>query len=117
MFGSFYFMIKDLNGGGGDDQSAARSVIGQQSQFDQFRLAAALETYQRETGKYPDHLDAISGQFPNGPPLDIATGQPYLYQRDEDGGYKLWGTGIDGKSEGGNEKSDVTWTHRPVNGR
>ncbi len=117
MFGSFYFMIKDLNGGGGDDQRTARYVIGQQSVYDEFRLAAALETYQRQTGNYPDRLDAIGDKFSNGAPLDIATGQPYLYQRNEDGGYKLWGTGIDGTSEGGNEKTDVTWTHRPVNGK
>ncbi|MES2923765.1 MAG: hypothetical protein V4819_19585 [Verrucomicrobiota bacterium] len=114
MFDSFYFMIK---GHGGDDQWTARHVIGQQSEYDQFRLAAALEIYQRQTGEYPDRLDAISGKFPNGAPLDIATGQPYLYQRNADGGYTLWGTGIDGKSEGGNEKTDVTWTHRPVKGK
>lgn len=113
MFGSFYFMIKDLNGSGGDDQSLATYVIQQQSQFDQFRLAAALETYQRRTGIYPDHLDAVSGQFPEGAPRDIATGQPYFYQRNADGGYTLWGTGIDGKNDGGDGRTDVTWKKRP----
>ncbi len=117
MFGSFYFLIKDLNGGGGDDQSAARYVIQAQSEYDQFRFAAALETYQRQTGKYPDQLDAISDKFPGGAPLDIATGQPYLYQRNADGGYTLWGRGIDGKSDGGDKKTDVTWKQRPVNGK
>jgi hypothetical protein len=111
--GSFYFMIKDLNNSG-DDQWATRSVICQQSQFDQFRLAAALEIYQRRMGSYPDHLDAVSNQFPNGAPKDIATGQPYFYQRDANGGYRLWSTGIDGKSNGGDPETDVTWTHRPV---
>ncbi|MES2438209.1 MAG: hypothetical protein V4584_04045 [Verrucomicrobiota bacterium] len=114
MLGSFYFMIKDLNGGGGGgEQTLASDVIQQQSQFDQFRLAAALESYQRQTGKYPDHLDAVSGRFPGGAPLDIATGQPYFYQRDADGGYTLWGTGIDGRSDGGDAKNDVIWKHRP----
>ena len=117
VLGSFYFMIKDLHGGGEYQVNAARDVIQAQSKYDQFRLAAALETYQRETGRYPDQLDAISDKFPGGAPLDIATGQPYLYQRDANGGYKLWGTGIDGKSEGGNEKTDVTWTQRPAKGR
>ena len=112
--GSFYFMISDLNGGHGDGDQTARDVIRFQSEYDQLRLAAALETYQHRTGSYPDHLEAVSGQFPNGAPLDIATGQPYFYQRDADGGYNLWGTGIDGKSEGGNEKTDITWKHRPV---
>ena len=117
MLGSFYFMIKDLHGGGEHQNDAARYVIKAQSEFDQFRLAAALETYQRQKGSYPDQLDAISDKFPGGAPLDIATGQPYLYQRNADGGYTLWGTGIDGKSEGGNEKTDVTWTRRPVKGK
>ena len=49
---------------------------------------------------------------PTGTRYDIAAGKPYLYQRSEDGGYKLWGTGIDGKNEGGNETTDVTWTQR-----
>jgi hypothetical protein len=118
MFGSFYFMIKDLHGGGEDEpESAARYVIKAQSEYDQFRLAAALETYQRRTGTYPDRLDAINDSFPGGAPLDIATGQPYLYQRDTAGGYKLWGTGVDGKSDGGSEETDVTWTQRPVKGK
>jgi hypothetical protein len=111
--GSFYFMIGNSNDRG-DDQWAARRVIETQSELDQFRLAAALETYQHRTGQYPDRLDAVSSQFPDGAPRDIATGQPYLYQREPDGGYKLWGTGIDGKSEGGDAKTDVIWIKRPM---
>jgi hypothetical protein len=113
--GSPYFIYANAKNGDGDpDQYYARSVIQEQSTYDQFRLAAALQTYQHRTGSYPDHLEAVSGQFPNGAPLDIATGQPYFYQRDADGGYTLWGTGIDGKNDGGNEKTDVTWKHRPT---
>ncbi|MES2923764.1 MAG: hypothetical protein V4819_19580 [Verrucomicrobiota bacterium] len=118
MLGSFYFMIKDLHGGGYDDQEiAARYVIKAQSEYDQFRLAAALETYQRRTGSYPDRLDAIYDKLPGGVPLDIATGQPYFYARSSDGGYSLWGTGIDGRSDGGHDKTDVTWKHRPGKAR
>lgn len=111
--GSFYFMIKDFNNSGDSQGAAAWVIIYQQSQYDQFRLAAALETYQHRTGNYPDSLDAVSNQFPNGAPRDIATGQPYFYQPDADGGYKLWGTGIDGKNNGGDQQNDVTWTRRP----
>jgi hypothetical protein len=112
--GSLYFIYSRVRMGDGPIEPwAARSVIRQQAQYDQFRLAAALETYQRRTGDYPDDLNAISNQFPSGVPRDIATGQPYFYQRGEDG-FKLWSTGIDGTSEGGDKKSDVTWTHRPL---
>lgn len=113
MLDSFYFMIKNLKSNY-DDQSMAAGVIHEQSRYDQLRLAAALETYQHRTGKYPDHLEAVSDQFPGGAPLDIATGQPYFYQRDADGGYTLWGTGIDGKSDGGDGKTDVTWRRSAI---
>lgn len=113
MLDSFYFMIKNLESNY-DNQSMAAGVIYEQSRYDQLRLAAALETYQHRTGKYPDHLDVVSDQFPAGAPLDIATGQPYFYQRDADGGYTLWGTGIDGKSNGGDDKADVTWRRTAI---
>ena len=73
-----------------------------------------MEIQQRATGEYPETLAAASGTFGGSTPIDIATGQPYFYQRNPDGGYTLWGTGIDGKSDGGDQRTDVTWTHRPV---
>jgi hypothetical protein len=113
MLGSFYFMIRDLQGPYGDEAVTAERVIWAQCQYDQFRLAAALESYKRKTGNYPDHLAAIDGQFDGAVPQDIATGQPYHYQKDPEG-YTLWSAGIDGKSDGGYLKTDVTWKHRPV---
>ena len=111
--GSFYFMLKNLNGGVMDPDSTAAMVICEQSRYDHVGIAAALEMQQRATGGYPASLDAVRGRFPGGMPRDIATGQPYLYQRNPDGGYTLWGTGIDGTSEGGSPESDVTWTQGP----
>jgi hypothetical protein len=114
--GSFYFMISDFNNAGNDEddtQEIPNEVIVSRSRNDQFQLALALETYKRKTGNYPDHLDAIDGQFAGSVPRDIATGQPYYYQRNADG-YTLWGTGIDGESDGGDKDKDVTWRHRPV---
>jgi hypothetical protein len=110
LFGNFYFLIRDMKSRG-DHDWVARDVIGRQSHLDQFRIAAALETYQRQTGDYPEHLDALGSRFPDGLPQDIATGQPYFYQRDADG-YTLWGTGIDGTSERGDPESDISWKQR-----
>jgi hypothetical protein len=114
-FDKFYYMYSEMYGGRHD--WVPEQIIRSQSAIDQTRIAAALEIQQRASGEYPETLDAVSGTFGGSTPIDIATGQPYLYQRNADGGYTLWGTGIDGKSEGGNEKTDVTWTHRPVKGR
>lgn len=109
MFGSYYFMLEDMNGPPKHQDGMTRIVIRQQAEYDQFRFSTALETYQRRTGSYPENLEAVSSQFPGGAPQDIATGQPYFYQREPDGGYKLWSTGIDGKSDGGDDETDVTW--------
>lgn len=109
-FDKFYFMYSEMYGGRHD--WVPEQIIRSQSGIDQTRIAAALEMQQRATGEYPETLDALGTL-----PCDIATGQPYLYQRDADGGYTLWGTGIDGKSESGNEKTDVTWKHRPIKGK
>lgn len=112
MNSAYFFFSKH-----GDDSSgnwAASSVIRKQSEYDEFRIAAALELQRRATGDYPETLDAVSGTFGGAIPRDVATGQPYHYRRSEDGGYTLWGTGIDGKSDGGDKRADITWTHRPA---
>ena len=112
-FDKFYFMYSDSMGDGFFSHLPER-IIKNQSGLDQTRIAAALELHQRSTGQYPESLEAVSGAFAGAIPRDIATGQPYFYQLNADGGYTLWGTGIDGNSDGGNEKTDVTWKHRPV---
>lgn len=111
-FDKFYYMYYQQYGT--DPDSVVEWIIREQSGIDQTRIAAALEIQRRATGEYPATLDAVSATFGGRIPRDIATGQSYFYQRDADGGYKLWGTGIDGKSDGGDGRSDVTWTHRPV---
>jgi hypothetical protein len=82
---------------------------------DHARFAAALEVQRRATGQYPDALDAISGSFPEGMPHDVATGQPYLYERTLSGSsYKLWGTGVDRTDDRGDPKKDILFI-LPVN--
>jgi hypothetical protein len=113
-FDDFYMMYSKMYSDWKFFDLLPRDIIKNQSVTDQSRLAAALEIHHRATGEYPENLDAVSATFSGTMPRDIATGQPYFYQRDANGGYKLWGTGIDGKSDGGNEETDVTWSHRPV---
>ena len=113
-FDKFYYMYSARYGNPGPQ---AEWIIKDQSTIDQTRIAAALEIQQRATGEYPATLDAVSGTFGGSTPIDIATGQPYFYQRNPDGGYTLWGTGIDGKSDGGNEKTDAVWKHRSTQKR
>jgi hypothetical protein len=112
-FDKFYYMYSEMYGQQ-DYSDVPEEIIKSQSTIDQTRIAAALEMQHRATGKYPEALDAVSGTFGGKIPRDIATGQPYFYQRDADGGYKLWGTGIDRTSEGNGLGTDQMWTHRPV---
>ena len=71
------------------------------------RLAAALEIQRRATGEYPQSLAAVAPAFPAGIPHDLATGQPYFYERAADGTYKLWGTGIDQTNDSGDPQKDT----------
>lgn len=107
-FDKFYYMYSEMYGGRHD--WVPKEIIRSQSTIDQTRIAAALEIQRRATGQYPETLDALGDSIPR----DIATGQPYLYQRNSDGGYTLWGTGIDRTSEGGDKRSDVPYVHRPL---
>ena len=107
-FERFYYMYSELYGGGYD--YLPNYIIREQFTIDRTRIASALEIQHRATGEYPATLDAVGG---NPLPRDIATGQPYFYQRNADGGYTLWGTGIDGTSQNGDKKSDVSWTQMP----
>lgn len=90
----------------------ARAIYAQ-SMTDYARLAAALESQYRAIGHYPDALDALSRSFPDGMPHDVATGQPYFYDRAPDDTYKLWGTGIDQTNNNGDAKKDILFVSPP----
>ncbi len=90
----------------GREQAPAR----QQYAIDQTRIALALESHRRSTGSYPDQLNAIAPSFPGGIPHDVATGQPFFYEKSPDSTYRLWGTGIDGINNGGLALKDVVFS-------
>jgi len=65
------------------------------------RVAIALERYRLANGDYPDSLDAIAGQFPNGIPHDVIGGKPLNYRRTSDGQFVLYSVGWNERDDGG----------------
>ena len=109
-FDRYYFMYS-APFEGAYRQLPAENVVRAQSENDQAQLAIALELHRRQSGQYPESLDAVSGRFPSGMPRDIATGETYGYRPLPEGGYQLWGSGFDQMNDGGTLGKDVVWTH------
>jgi hypothetical protein len=109
-FEKFYFMYSGGSMGRGLGDSLPHTIIRGQTGLDQARLAAALELHHRTTGQYPETLETVAAHFPGGLPVDPATGEPFRYQRDEEGTYRLWGRGVDRRDDQGEGKNDVIWT-------
>jgi hypothetical protein len=79
---------------------AMRMAHGQNS-ANMARIAIALERYWLVNGNYPDSLDAIAAQFPNGIPHDIINGEPLHYRRTDDGQFVLYSVGWNETDDGG----------------
>jgi hypothetical protein len=87
------------------------------------RVAIGLERYRLANGNYPDSLDAIAAQFPNGIPHDIINGEPLHYRRTDDGQFILYSVGWNEMDDGGvvglttsgsgvdNRKGDWVWRY------
>jgi hypothetical protein len=92
-------------------ESAVKKFAYAQSATDLARTAIALERYHIVNGAYPDSLDAIASQFPEGIPHDIINGQPLHYRRTDDppsessgaagGQFVLYSVGWNEKDDGG----------------
>ena len=65
------------------------------------RVAIVLERYHIANGTYPDSLDAIASQFPEGIPHDIINGEPLHYRRTDDGQFILYSVGWNETDDGG----------------
>lgn len=63
---------------------ADHSARGRALQFQQLRLAAALECYKARHGQYPETLDALVPEFMPILPLDPFSGRPHKYEPHED---------------------------------
>ncbi|HEY3930862.1 MAG TPA: hypothetical protein VGM58_00665 [Verrucomicrobiae bacterium] len=79
---------------------AQKTAYGQNA-VNMARIAIALERYRLANGNYPDSLDAIAAQFPNGIPHDIINGQPLHYRRTSDGQFVLYSVGWNEMDDGG----------------
>jgi hypothetical protein len=92
-----------------------------QTQLNFARTAIALTRWKRAHGAYPESLTELSA--PVSELRDYATGEPFHYQRNDDGTYLLYATGADGVDDDGTPtkgsgsadytaKGDWVWLHR-----
>lgn len=65
------------------------------------RTGCALERYRLAHGAYPGTLAALAPEFVPEIPRDLMDGQPLRYARTDDGRFRLWSVGLDGKDGGG----------------
>ena len=72
-----------------------------QSSVNLARVANALERYRLAHGEFPDSLDALAAQFPDGIPHDVIGGQPLHYRRTDDGQFVLYSVGWNERDDGG----------------
>lgn len=72
-----------------------------QTSLNQAIIACALERYRLAHGNYPEALAALVPEYCKALPHDLITGEPLIYLRDEQGGYKLYSVGWNQKDDGG----------------
>jgi hypothetical protein len=64
-------------------------------------VACALERYHLKHHVFPEKLDDLAPTFLPTTPLDPMNNQPFCYQRTDDGWFRLYSVGADGKDDGG----------------
>ena len=77
-------------------------------------VACALERYRLKHGVFPQTLDDLTPAFLPVPPLDPMNKLPFHYQRTDDGWFRLYSVGADGKDDGGflkgsSKESEKDW--------
>ena len=69
-------------------------------------IACALERHRLAHGTYPATLGELAPAYLTTIPTDWMSGEPFHYQRTEDGRFRLWSVGPDGKDDGGIYRED-----------
>ncbi len=64
-------------------------------------VAAALAVYRTRQGEYPENLAELVPSILPKMPLDLYTEQPFIYERQNDGGYLLYSLFENGVDDGG----------------
>jgi hypothetical protein len=64
-------------------------------------IACALERYRLAHGTYPASLEDLVPGFLATIPTDWMSGDPFHYRKTDDGWFRLWSIGPDGKDDGG----------------
>ncbi|MEM8945026.1 MAG: hypothetical protein AAGD11_07570 [Planctomycetota bacterium] len=75
------------------------------TQLELTKLAAALAVYRAEQGEYPEKLEQLVPSVIPKLPIDLYSGESFLYQRKEDGGYLLYSVYENGIDDGGADVS------------
>jgi hypothetical protein len=73
--------------------------------LDNVRICFALEMYQRDNGRYPDNLDALTPKYLKSIPQDLFAEKPLIYKPTADG-YLLYSVGVNGVDDGGRGDDD-----------
>jgi hypothetical protein len=81
-------------------------------------LAFALAAYQRDNGRYPKQLDALTPKYLDKVSNDMFSGKPLVY-RPAENGYLLYSVGVNGRDEQGRNwdddpKGDDLTVHMPL---
>jgi hypothetical protein len=84
-----------------------------EARLDLAQLGLALEHHYASFGEYPESLDAVAGDLPEGVPLDVFSGKPYLYRPTADT-LLLYSVGSNRSDDGGTtlvypNEADIVW--------
>lgn len=64
-------------------------------------IACALERFRLRHGGYPEGLDPLTPEFMDTVPADPMNRKPFGYRRTEEGHFRLWSVGMNGRDDGG----------------
>jgi hypothetical protein len=95
-----------------------RAVIQAEAIHRQSLIACALERHFIRAGSYPEKLDALVPTLLPSVPLDPCDHKPMRYARTEQGRYRLWSVGLDGRDDQGavNGKNSTDLKHPDYKG-
>ena len=77
-------------------------------------LGIAIEQFRQQLGVYPERLDDVASSLPGGAPVDLYTGNAYIY-RLTDTGFSLYSVGpnlIDDQGRHHWRDGDIVWRYR-----